>query len=128
MIGSTRMLTAWAYAEPVDMRKSFDGLAALVTERLCRDPLSGDLFLFVGRDRRRAKVLHWDGTGLCLFYKRLETGRFTAPWRFPRDAPVRLTVTELQLLLEGSELVGRVPLSPAPYEIGVPTSRTLAFG
>ena len=120
MIGSTRMLTAWAYAEPVDMRKSFDGLAALVTERLGRNPLSGDLFLFVGRDRRRAKVLHWDGTGLCLFCKRLEIGRFTAPWRLPQDEPVRMTVNELQLLLEGSELVGRVPLSPAPYRTGEP--------
>ena len=127
MIGSTRMLTAWAYAEPVDMRKSFDGLAALVSERLGRDPLSGDLFLFVSRDRRRAKVLHWDGTGLCLFCKRLETGRFPAPWRSPQEEPVRLTVNELQLLLEGSELVGRVPLSPQAYQIPTARSGALAF-
>jgi transposase len=115
VIGSTRQVTAWVYREPCDMRKSFDGLSALVSLRLERDPLCGDLFLFVSRNRRRAKVLTWDGTGLCVYAKRLEKGRFTAPWRFPQGGAVRMTVTELQLLLEGTELVGHFPLSPPPY-------------
>ena len=115
MIGTTRQVTAWAYREPCDMRKSFDGLAAVVSLRLGRDPLCGDLFLFVSRDRRRAKVLTWDGTGLCVYARRLEKGQFTAPWRFPQADAVRMTVTELQLLFEGTELVGCFPLSPAPY-------------
>jgi transposase len=55
---NTRQVSVWVYAQPVDMRKSFDGLAAVVTERLGRDPLCGDLFVFVGRNRKRAKVLH----------------------------------------------------------------------
>jgi integrase len=56
----------WAHPEPADLRAGFDGLAALVTSRLGRDPLSGHLFLFVNRNRTRAKVLVWDGTGLCI--------------------------------------------------------------
>ncbi len=77
MIGSTRQLSVWACAKPTDMRRSFDGLAALVTASLERDPLAGDFFLFVSRNRRQAKVLYWDGTGLCIFAKRLEQGRFS---------------------------------------------------
>lgn len=115
MFWNTRQVSVWVYAQPVDMRKSFDGLAAVVTERLGRDPLCGDLFVFVGRNRKRAKVLHWDGTGLCVWAKRLERGSFTAPWRLPHGDAVRMTLAELQLLLEGTELVGRYPLSPPPY-------------
>jgi len=103
-----------AYAAPVDMRKGFEGLAGLVREGFGKDPLSGDYFLFVNRHRKRAKVLHWDGTGLCLYAKRLEKGRFASLWREPGRGRVDLTVTELRLFLEGSDLVGRMPLSPAP--------------
>src|SRR5207249_5576581 len=60
MIGSTRQLSVYAHAAPTDMRKSFDTLSALVTQALKRDPLSGDLFLFVSKNRKRAKVLMWD--------------------------------------------------------------------
>jgi len=116
VIGTTRQVAVHAYAEPADMRKSFDALSALVLQGLGRDPLCGDLFLFVSRDRRRAKVLYWDGTGLCVFAKRLEQGRFTAPWRTDGKT-ARLTVSELALLLEGSELAGKVTLSPPPFEV-----------
>src|SRR6188768_3984823 len=63
------------------MRKSFDTLAALVTERMKRAVITGDLFLFVGRDRRRAKVPYFDGTGMCLLAKHLEKGLFSAAWK-----------------------------------------------
>jgi transposase len=102
------------------MRKSFDSLSLLVAQGLGRDALSGDLFLFVSKNRRRAKVLYWDGTGLCVFAKRLEKGRFVAPWDRGDGELLRLTVSELALLLEGSELVGRVPLSPAPFAFPAP--------
>jgi transposase len=108
-----RRVTVYAYTRPTDMRKGFDGLCAVVSQGLARNPLSGDVFLFVSRDRVRAKVLHWDGTGLCVYAKRLERGRFAALWADAGDAPVTLTVTELQLFLDGSPLVGRVALSPA---------------
>jgi transposase len=94
------------------MRKGFDSLCGLVTEQLGRDALSGDVFLFVSRDRIRAKVLHVDGTGLCLYVKRLERGRFAALWRDAATDPITLTVSELELFLDGSALVGRLPLTP----------------
>lgn len=101
----------YAYGAPVDMRKGFDGLYALVLEFLGRDPLSGDLFLFVSRNRIRAKVLVWDGTGLCVYAKRLEKGRFARLWRGD-GAAVELSPSELQLFLEGCEIIGRMRLSP----------------
>lgn len=115
MIGSTRQISVFAYGQPADMRKGFDGLSALVTQGLGRDPLSGDLFLFANKTRKRAKVLMWDGTGLCLFAKRLEAGQFALLWKEPSEAAVTLTMTELQLFLEGSKLVGRVALSPPRF-------------
>jgi transposase len=83
-----------------------------VTQGLHRDALSGDIFIFVSRDRIRAKTLHWDGTGLCLYAKRLERGRFAPLWREDGDDPVTLTISELDLFLDGSPLVGRVALTP----------------
>jgi transposase len=105
-------VTVYAHAEPTDMRKGFDGLSALVTEGMQRDPLNGDVYLFVSRDRVRTKVLHWDGTGFCLYAKRLERGRFARVWPDNDDTPITLTVSELDLFLDGSAMVGRVALSP----------------
>lgn len=116
MIGSTRKLVVYAYSEPADMRKGFDGLSALVSSGLKRDPLSGEVYVFVARDRKRAKVLHWDGTGLCIYAKRLERGCFASLWRHPGSDALRLTMNELQLFLEGSRLVGKMSLSPPPFE------------
>lgn len=118
MIGSTRQVTVWAYGAPADLRKGFDGLSGLVTQRLDQDPLSGDCYLFVNATRKRAKVLVWDGTGLCIYAKRLERGRFACLWRDAPAGVVRLTMSELQLFLEGSTLVGRMMLSPAPFVVG----------
>ena len=109
-----RRVTVYAFTQPADMRKGFDGLSALVTQGLQRNPLDGDVFLFVSRDRVRARTLHWDGTGLCLYAKRLERGRFAHLWREPGEDPNRLTVSELELFFEGSTFVGRVALTPPP--------------
>jgi len=116
VIGSTRQVAVYAYGAPIDLRKGFDGLSALVMNDLGRDPLAGDFFVFVNRTRKRAKVLLWDGTGLCISATRREHGRSAGLGRAPAPAaPLRLTVSELQLFLEGSALVGRVPLSPAAF-------------
>ncbi len=112
MIGSSRRVRVYAYAAPVDMRKGFEGLSALVRESLGRDPLDGDLYLFVNKKRKRAKVLMWDGTGLCVYAKRLEKGIFANFARRTRGPSLALTTTELHLFLEGSELIGRRALSP----------------
>ncbi len=118
MIGSTRRVAVYACREPVDMRKSFNTLSAVVEQTMKREVLSGELYVFVNRKRQRAKILWWDGTGLCLLAKRLEKGRFAAPWQRAGQGPLQMTTNELGLLLEGSEWVGRVPLSPPPYRHG----------
>jgi transposase len=109
LIISARQVAVFAYAAPIDMRKSFDTLAALVKEALKQDLLSGSLFLFVSRNRKRAKVLYFDGTGLCLFAKRLEKGKFAAVCDRERNRSVQLTLSELVQFIEGSAAIGRSP-------------------
>lgn len=118
MLGTTRALRVYLYDAPCDMRKSFDALSALVTTQMQRAVLSGDLFAFVSRDQKRSKVLYWDGTGLCVFSKRLERGRFFAAWEHERGAALQLTMNELSLFLEGMRLDGRLPLSPEEFRLG----------
>ena len=110
MIGSTRAVRVFAYTAPVDMRKSYSGLEGLLRNEMGHDLLCGDLFLFTGKDRRRAKVLLFDGTGVCIYMKRLCTGEF-GKLRFA-DGELRMTMSELALFLEGSQLAGTSELSP----------------
>jgi transposase len=110
VLGLSRKLRVFAYGSPTDMRKSFNTLSALVLG-MGQELTAGDAFVFVGRGRRRAKVLWFDGTGLCLLAKRLEKGRFAALWE-----KGELTSSELVLFLEGSEAVGRISLSPPVFE------------
>ena len=86
-------------ARPVDFRKGMDGLAALVQQALRADPFAGDVFIFRPKRADRVKILVYDGTGLVLYSKRLEAGRFT--WPAPADGVVRLTSAQLATLLEG---------------------------
>jgi transposase len=111
ILGTTRAVRAFAYPRPADLRKGYDGLFGLVKTGLGRDPLSGELFLFVNKRRDACKVLMWDGTGLCIFQKRLAQGRFASLWREDGTA-ARLTASELALFIEGCELIGRRALSP----------------
>jgi transposase len=115
VIGPTRQVRVFVYREAVDMRKAYDSLSALVTVHLKKTVTSGDVFVFIGKTRRRAKALYFDGTGLCLLCKRLVIGRFAAPWARPGNGPIELTTSELALLIEGSEIVLRARLSPEPY-------------
>lgn len=102
----------FAYCEPTDMRKGYEGLSALVRDALKSDPLSGSLFLFTNRRRTHAKILWFDGSGLCVLCKRLEKGRFAALWKFTERSSIPLKRSELELFLEGSHLVGRFQVSP----------------
>ena len=90
--------------QPADMRRSFDGLAALAQDFLHQNLLSGHLFVFRNRRGDRAKLLWWDRSGYSLFYKRLEEGTF----RFPSANAkcVEMDWAELMLLLEGIDLEG----------------------
>lgn len=89
---------------PTDMRKGFDTLAALVKQFLRHDPLSGHLFLFVGRGKDRLKILYWDSDGFAIWYKRLEEGTFRLPAVKSDAASVQLKASELAMLLEGIDL------------------------
>lgn len=96
MQAGTRIVVA---TRPVDFRRGMDGLATLVQQQLQADPFVGDLFVFRSKRADRIKILVWDGTGLCLFAKRLDRGRFT--WPPIRDGVMTLSATRLGLLLEG---------------------------
>lgn len=90
--------------EPVDMRRGFDALADMAKQRVGQDPRSGHLFVFFSRHADRVKILFWDRTGFCLFYKRLELGAFRLPV-VPKDATaIELAAADLALILEGIDL------------------------
>ena len=99
MMGLPASASIWLVAGVTDMRKGFDGLSALVQTALAENPFSGQLFVFRGRRGDRIKVLWWDGHCLCLFYKRLERGRFI--WPQADNGTIYLTPAQLSMLLEG---------------------------
>ena len=99
MIGLPAGTRVWLAAGQTDMRKGFDGLAALAQSALTQDPFSGHVFVFRGRRGDIIKLLWWDGQGLCLFAKRLEKGRFV--WPQADSGAVSLTPAQLSMLLEG---------------------------
>lgn len=124
MIHPPRAVRIFAHRAPVDMRKSFDTLAAVVRLEMANDVMAGDIFVFVGRRRRHAKVLWWDGTGMVLVAKRLVKGRFGAPWDREGDGAIRWTTTELALFLDGSDLIARRDVSPRAWD---PKERRVVF-
>ena len=91
-------------AQATDMRRSFDKLAEMTRELLTQDPLSGHLFVFFNRPCNRVKLLFWDRSGFCLYYKRLERGTFCLA-RI-EGAIAEIEAAELALILEGIELAG----------------------
>lgn len=91
----------WLGTAPVDLRKSFDGLAAQVRQVLADDPLSGHLFVFRNRRGDRVKLLSWDEDGFVIIYKRLEEGVFRWPAVAAGQASVSLRAAELAMLLDG---------------------------
>ena len=115
ILSPSRAVRVFAYPAPVDLRKGYDGLYGLVEQGLKQDPMNGDLFLFVSATRKLCKVLVWDGSGLCIFQKRLQRGCFAALWRDDGQV-VRLTQSELALFIEGCTLLDRRSLSPIVAE------------
>jgi len=91
----------YLYREPTDMRKSFDGLCGLVTNRLKQNPMSGDVYLFVNKPRNRIKLLRWETGGFVLFYKRLEKGTFELPVGEKSAESNKLDFGELAMLMTG---------------------------
>jgi len=99
MIGPTGTVRVMVATRPVDFRKGAEGLAALVREEMKADPFSGTVYVFRAKRADRVKLVFWDGTGVCLFAKRLEDGKFR--WPNIQDGVLRLSAAELSALLEG---------------------------
>lgn len=99
-------IRVYLYGQPVDMRKSYDGLYALARHGLNQDPTSGHLFAFVNRRATQMKVLYFDRSGWCLWAKRLEAGRFIGDWSQVRNR--EMDWTALKLMLEGIEVKRRL--------------------
>lgn len=116
MIGPAGAVRVMLATRPVDFRKGADGLAALVREVMGADPFCGTVYVFRAKRADRVKLVFWDGTGVCLFAKRLEEGQFR--WPKVQDGVVRLTAAEFQALLEGLDWT-RVH---APRQVSVPVA------
>lgn len=81
------------------MRNGFDGLAGIIRNTLKKDPISGDVFIFINKQRTHIKILYWDGDGFALFYKRLERGKYARTTH--NDQSKQINREELMMLLEG---------------------------
>lgn len=107
MLSFTGGLKVFVALQPCDLRKSFNGLHGLVTERLGEDPRTGALFVFVNRRRSRLKILYWDGTGFWVMTKRLEQGTFSWPREVEAGrVKMQLSPEALTLLTDGIDLRG----------------------
>lgn len=102
MFTPTSQSRIWLCTRPIDMRKSFDGLSALVRNQMGGNPVNGDYFIFINRRQTHMKILYFDVSGFCLWAKRLEQGQFRltpSP-----DGHRIIRAVDLQLLLEGIEI------------------------
>lgn len=104
MLSFPHSVRIFVAVEPVDMRKQYDGLWLAAQSQLGEDPKQGAVFCFTNRERTRLKLLYWDGTGVVIVAKRLETGRFS--WPEPSEAKRKLSLTPeaLALIVGGVEL------------------------
>ncbi len=102
MLSVPAQVRVFLCTQPTDMRKSFNGLHGLVLEVLGQDPQSGDFLVFIYRRRDRVKILLWEGDGLAIWYKHLQSGTFALP--AGDGDSVTLSPTQLTLLLGGIDL------------------------
>jgi transposase len=104
MIGLGKGIRVFASVKPTDMRAGFRTLAAAVVAELQSDPLSGGVYLFIAKNRKRAKMIWFDGLGFCLFQKQLAKARFAAPWEQAELGSISMTSSQLALFFEGNAL------------------------
>lgn len=104
MIGFTSSQRYFLCRSATDMRKSFDSLCGLVSSQMKRNFLSGDVFIFVNRDRNRVKLLVWDRSGFVIWYKRLEEGTFELPAFADDKQDLEVKWERLVMILEGIQL------------------------
>jgi len=99
MLGLSANLRYFLCCSTIDIRNGFDGLSGIVRNHLKKDPVSGDVFIFLNKNRSHIKLLYWDGDGFALFYKRLERGRYALSAHNEPSKQIRRE--ELLMLLEG---------------------------
>jgi len=104
MLSAPSAVRIFVYALPTDMRKSFDGLHAIVTNEFTMDVLNGDYFVFFNRALDRCKILMWDRDGLVVWAKRLEHGRFQRPLDAASGLSIEIDATTLSMILGGADL------------------------
>lgn len=112
MIGPTGAVKVMVATKPVDFRKGAEGLAALVRETMGADPFSGAVYVFRAKRTDRIKLIFWDGTGVCLYAKRLEDGEFR--WPKVHDSMMRLTAAQLSGATRRSRLAASPRGAPDP--------------
>ena len=134
MFGLSAAVRVYLAKEPADMRKSFDGLSALVAGVLELDPLSGHLFVFLNKRRDRIKILYWDRDGLAVWAKRLEEGTFQFPAPGGSDATVEVSGGSTRTGVFGVALVVLFVIEPllrvavaAALPVGVAVSRAMGL-
>jgi transposase len=99
MLGFSSKLRYFLCCNTIDIRNGFDGLSGIVRNHLKKDPISGDVFIFLNKTRTHIKLLYWDGDGFALFHKRLERGRYACTAH--NELSKQLKREELMMLLEG---------------------------
>ena len=105
MFNISKAYRYFMYGKRADMRKGFNGLCGLVRNEFLQNPLSGDVFIFINRPRNRIKLLHWQGDGFAIYYKRLEKGTYEMPEINSTSASIELDAQQLLLILEGISLL-----------------------
>jgi len=105
MFSISKAYRYFMYSRRADMRKGFNGLCGLVRNEFLQNPLSGDVFIFINRPRNRIKLLHWQGDGFAIYYKRLEKGTYEMPEIKTDSASIELDAQQLLLILEGISLL-----------------------
>ncbi len=105
MLSVPSAVKIFLYGQAADLRRGYDGLAAIVQGAMGEDPLSGSLFVFVNKRGNRIKLLYWDRDGYAIWMKRLERGTLEMPQADdPEAVSLKITATQLSLILEGIEL------------------------
>jgi transposase len=99
MLGLSANLRYFLCCSTIDIRNGFDGLAGIVRNHLKKDPITGDVFIFLNKNRTHIKLLYWDGDGFALFHKRLERGRYALTAH--SEPSKQMKREELSMLLEG---------------------------
>ena len=105
MFNISKAYRYFMYGKRADMRKGFNGLCGLVRNEFLQNPLSGDVFIFINRPRNRIKLLHWQGDGFAIYYKRLEKGTYEMPEINSTSASIELDAQQLLLIMEGISLL-----------------------